>query len=115
MKSPARATFSKLISAARRLRKHPHPRPSITFRCPQAWEDMTPVDGAAGVRHCDRCAQNVYDLVGKSDHDIRAAIQASNGDLCGMVMVRQDGRVVAGECHGEEQQILRGRIAYREP
>lgn len=82
----------------------------LGLACPVAWEEMTPVEGEPGVRHCGECQQRVFDLVGKSEAQIAATMEAGGGELCGQVMIRGDGLAVLGPCGRSRGRIMRGRI-----
>lgn len=44
----------------------------LTYSCNQSWSDL---DGFTESRHCSKCAKNVTDIIGKSDHEIIRLLQ----------------------------------------
>ena len=99
-----------LLAAIRRARSgRTSGRYALSLACAVPWEEMAPLSD--GVRYCDRCHQQVFDLRGKSNAEIQDAIVASDGALCGQVSVRADGLVVSGDCAQQQPtRVLRGRI-----
>ncbi|TNE90886.1 MAG: hypothetical protein EP330_07150 [Deltaproteobacteria bacterium] len=89
----------------------PEARLQLTFACPVAWDAMQPV--GEGVRHCGTCARAVFELRGRAAAEVQALVTAHGGELCGQAWVREDGRLVFGECEAP-RRLLRGRIRPRD-
>ncbi len=71
----------------------------VAAPCPADWDIMTPVDGAGDrVRHCDRCALNVYNLSAMSRAEAESLLRAHEGRLCARFFRRPDGTIITRDC-----------------
>lgn len=59
---------------------------NIPGPCTQSWDDMNAVEGG---RFCRHCQKKVIDFSGMSDQEIRAALDNTNGQLCGRFDITQ--------------------------
>lgn len=87
-------------------------RIDLEFDCSVPWETMRPVDGNDdGVRQCERCDCQVFELTETPRAEILARLRASGANLCGQVRRRVDGRIVFGTCREDVgARKVRGRL-----
>lgn len=70
-------------------------RVRIPAPCPVPWDTMI---GDDKVRFCTRCSKSVFNLSAMTRAEAEQILQASGGDLCAQLRVRQDGTVLTSDC-----------------
>jgi hypothetical protein len=71
----------------------------IAAPCSADWDHMKRVPGSPGVRWCDECRLNVYDLSKLDRIDALELIREHEGTrLCMRILRRRDGRVLTRDC-----------------
>ena len=67
------------------------------------------MSGDAHVRHCGRCAKNVYDLSSLTRDQAERLLEEREGELCVRFYRRPDGTVMTSDCApGQRRRRLRG-------
>lgn len=67
----------------------------IASPCEEKWESM---QGNDRVRHCARCALNVFNVKELSEPEVRALFLKTEGRVCGRIFQRKDGTVLMRDC-----------------
>ncbi len=67
----------------------------IASPCTADWNEMS---GDERTRFCGHCEKNVYDLTEMKEDEIFTLIADSNGNFCGRLYQRSDGKVLAEDC-----------------
>lgn len=63
--------------------------------CAVDWNSMRGDDRR---RFCDKCRKNVYNFSALTTEEALALLRDSEGNLCGRLFIRQDGRVMTSDC-----------------
>lgn len=66
----------------------------FTFRCQEAWSEMS---GDGAVRHCGHCDKDVHDLSALGRADAEALLRETRGKICVRMSRTADGRVVTAD------------------
>jgi hypothetical protein len=88
---------------------NPIGRLRIATPCPISWEQMT---GGDGVRFCDHCQLNVYNISALSRIEAEKLIASTEGRLCARLFRRADGTILTRDCP-VGLRALRRRVAKR--
>ncbi len=67
----------------------------VASPCDASWEEMK---GDDRQRFCGHCQKNVYNLPLLSPEELLALIEKTEGDFCGQLYARDDGRVLTEDC-----------------
>ena len=81
----------------------------LDYKCPIQWADMDRVDEQDRIRFCRDCKFKVYDFVGLPLKKSLKLIDKHNGELCGQVIITDEGKVIFGEDAGS-REIVRGNL-----
>ncbi len=67
----------------------------VASPCDARWDDMA---GDDRQRFCGHCQKNVYNLPLLSPEELLSLIEKTEGDFCGQLYAREDGRVLTDDC-----------------
>ncbi|MEO7716805.1 MAG: hypothetical protein ABIY70_11415 [Capsulimonas sp.] len=67
----------------------------VASPCHESWSEM---DGEGAVRHCGKCARNVYNLSEMTTAQAQALVAANEGKLCVRFYRRSDGTMMTKDC-----------------
>ncbi len=84
----------------------------IATPCRADWNKMQVRDESGGVRHCQSCDKNVYNLSMMSRADALALIQQHEGEMCVRLARRADGTLITNDCPVGLQSKMRRRRGW---
>lgn len=74
----------------------------VATPCTASWDEMKGDDQR---RFCDKCNKHVYNFSAMTSVEAAALIRETEGNLCGRLFVREDGRVMTSDCARPRREI----------